>query len=379
MITEHNRVPWLDFCRALAICLVLYGHSEPLLLPYLPWLDCLNIGGFLGVELFFVLSGFLIGAILIKANSNSNSSFGWIPTFWGRRWLRTLPNYYFFLAINIALLIYGIRPASIDSYTPYFFFLQNLAWIHPPFFGEAWSLAVEEIFYLFTPIAIGFISFSTKSKKLGLLLTIGLFFTASVVAKFISVELYNPTFDNGVRKIVLLRLDALMIGVFLAWITSSIETPESNKAIRKMSIFLLPLFFTQPIFSSLSDTSFDQSYFTRTWLFPITSIGCAGLILTGIYSIQLPKWLTWLSSKIARLSYSVYLVNLPVLAAINHIFGAGQLSGYVKWLMYISLTFLFSSITYRLIERPFLRYRDRVIPSGSLKISDLGVCCLNNE
>lgn len=373
-MAEQNRVPWLDFCRALAICLVLFGHSKDLLLPYLPWLKYFKVGGFLGVELFFVLSGFLIGAILIKANNKSHSPFGWIPTFWGRRWLRTLPNYYFFLALNIALLIYGIRPASVDSYLLYFLFLQNLAWIHPSFFGEAWSLAVEEIFYLCMPIAIGLISFLTKSRKLGLLLTIGLIFIASVVAKLIYVEIYNPTFDDGVRKIVLLRLDALMVGVFLAWATSSVKTPTSNKIIRETGIFLLfPLFFVQPIFSSLTDISYDQSYFTRTWLFPITSIGCAGMILVGIYSIHLPKWLAWLSSVIAKLSYSAYLVNSPVRAAIDHIAVTSQLSGYIRWLIFIGLTFLFSWITYRIVERPFLLYRDRGIPSGSLKISDLGM------
>ena len=370
---EHNRVPWLDFCRALAICLVLFGHGRGLLLPNLPWLAHIKLGGFLGVELFFVLSGFLVGGILIKANSNSISSFGWIPTFWGRRWLRTLPNYYFFLFVNIVLLIYGIRPESVDSYWPYFFFLQNLAWPHPLFFGEAWSLAVEEMFYFLTPIAIGVICLLTRSKESGLLLTIGLIFTASVIAKFVYVEIYNPAYDSGIRKIVLLRLDSLMIGVFLAWITSSIKASGSKKTIRKMGIFLLPLILCHPVFFSLADDSFDQSYFARTWLFLTTSIGCAGLILAGLYSVHLPKCLTWVSSRIAKLSYSAYLVHSPVLATINILLGADQLSGYIKWLMYISLTFLFSSITYRLIERPFLYYRDRVIPSGSLRVSDLGV------
>jgi peptidoglycan/LPS O-acetylase OafA/YrhL len=269
----------------------------------------------------------------------------------------------------MALLIYGIRPESADSYVPYLFFIQNLAWTHPPFFGEAWSLAVEEAFYLLVPITLSTISFLSRSKKIGLILTTGLFFTTSLVIKLIYVEIYNPTFDDGVRKIVVLRLDALMIGVFLAWIASSVK----NKTISNLGIFLLPLFFVQPIFYLITETSFDHSHFARTWLFPITSLGCAGLIMVGIYSIQPPKLIIALNSRIARLSYSAYLVNLPVLAVIEYIFKDGQMAGYLKWIIYICSTFFLSAITYRVIEVPFLRYRDRVISSGSLKIGALGV------
>ena len=80
---------WLDICRASAILLVLLSHGRRLLFPVFPDAQLFKFGGFLGVEIFFVLSGFLIGSIIIEKSSKSDSRWRWIPKFWGRRFLRT--------------------------------------------------------------------------------------------------------------------------------------------------------------------------------------------------------------------------------------------------------------------------------------------------
>jgi len=108
---ELQRNRWLDVCRALAITLVVFSHGRRLLTPFVPSLDVLKFGGFLGVELFFVLSGFLIGRILLS-HLQRESTFSWVPKFWVRRWARTLPAYWFYIALNLTLLAIGWRAAD---------------------------------------------------------------------------------------------------------------------------------------------------------------------------------------------------------------------------------------------------------------------------
>lgn len=133
MNTKLNH--WLDFCRALAISLVLLSHGRTFLVPLMPETNIFKFGGFLGVELFFVLSGFLIGRILIEKINNQESHREWIPSFWLRRWLRTYPSYILFLFINI-ILIFSIRPDIFPSVLRYLTFSQSLLSPHPSFLGR---------------------------------------------------------------------------------------------------------------------------------------------------------------------------------------------------------------------------------------------------
>ena len=149
VMTVMRRNDWLDLCRALAILLVMLSHGRVFLRSAMPWAEYFRFGGFLGVELFFVLSGFLIGGILIRLSRQGGTH--WLGGFYARRWFRTLPNYYLFVLINILLVWWGTRPGELDEVWKYLVFIQNLFGPHPLFFPEAWSLAVEEVFYLFIP------------------------------------------------------------------------------------------------------------------------------------------------------------------------------------------------------------------------------------
>ena len=114
----------------------------------------INFFIFDGVSIFFVLSGFLIGGILIKLLKENILNSKLIITFWVRRWFRTLPNYFLILIILILLDSIYNENFSFYSYKRYFLFSQNLFSKHPGFFPEAWSLSVEEWFYLLIPIII---------------------------------------------------------------------------------------------------------------------------------------------------------------------------------------------------------------------------------
>lgn len=120
-----NRIYGLDVFRTIAILLVVYVHGKLVAkdlfagLPSLPIMD--------GVELFFVLSGFLIGGILIKTIERENGmDLPALGHFWKRRWFRTLPNYYLILMVNYLLVRYDFIGGNIENFSfKFLFFLQN--------------------------------------------------------------------------------------------------------------------------------------------------------------------------------------------------------------------------------------------------------------
>ncbi len=150
MYIKTDRVYGLDVFRSFAILFVLIGHS----------LEHSRISsqiqtfghlGILGVELFFVLSGFLIGSMIMRLIDNRRfHSLVDISIFWKRRWLRTLPLYFVALLAFLRFDYHGRH--ELLEYPAYFVFMQNFAYRMPDFFELSWSLAIEEHFYLLFPI-----------------------------------------------------------------------------------------------------------------------------------------------------------------------------------------------------------------------------------
>jgi peptidoglycan/LPS O-acetylase OafA/YrhL len=356
----NRRNQWLDVVRALAICLVLLSHGRVFLLPLWDGFNVLKFGGFLGVELFFVLSGYLIGGIILDAIDAAKSPFTWIWEFWFRRFLRTIPNYVLFLAINLVLIESGIRLADSPDIIRYASFTQNLAWQHPPFFPEAWSLATEEIFYFVTPllIALVLLTGSTNKKAIGIVAI--LVFLFSFLMRALAVILENPTWDEGMRKITLFRLDALMMGVFLVmWGRSSL----SMYLTRRVSIALCLLLIPSLYFAVQPNSYLDQSQFARILLFPMASLGCAGLITVGLV-VTVNGIARQTFEALARWSYAIYLVHLPVLSMLLFALPPDAVAGVVlglAWISFIGITLVISSLFYRYYESFFLRLRERFV------------------
>ena len=354
-----NRVPWLDVCRALAICLVLLSHGRWFLIPVAPWTQAFKFGGFLGVELFFVLSGFLIGSIMISKVESAETTFGWVLNFWTRRWFRTVPNYVLFVVINI-LLIFSIRPDVMPNLFLYLTFSQNLAWQHPSFFPEAWSLAVEEMFYLITPLVVGGFLLVLKKPRLAILNTALAILFFSVGARGYVVLSGDPTFDDGVRKISLLRLDALMVGVLVAWGYAYLW--HWKRIFQKFALLLIPFFLVAIYVAAQPDSYLNQSVFFRVFLFNFASLGCAGVIVLGM-NIKIPSPVDAVVSRIAKWSFSAYLTNLPVLLSIKYFLSVQSLSVMscvLLWMLYVIVTFFAAFLIYELYERKFLALRERI-------------------
>lgn len=127
---DSTRNPRLDVCRSSAILLVVLGRGIEYLEPLFPnTVQLFKFTGFIGVELFFVLSGFLIGQMLMRYADEDLPK--WLQTFYMRRMIRTLPNYGLFLVVNVTLAYMMIRPSGLSELWKYGLFVQNAMTPHP--------------------------------------------------------------------------------------------------------------------------------------------------------------------------------------------------------------------------------------------------------
>jgi len=352
--TKENH--WLDICRASAILLVLLSHGRRLLFPIFPDAQLFKFGGFLGVEIFFVLSGFLIGSVLIEKSTKCESRWRWIPRFWGRRFLRTYPNYLLFLFLNL-LVIDTWRPDSMPELCHYMTFTQSLWSAHPGFFGEAWSLVIEEVFYFVIPLIM--LLTWRKSAIQALLVTLFIMLTSSLAMRIMVVYAEPDLTFNEIRSTALLRLDSIMIGVLTAYVYyhGGIWRIRLLKVAPWLASLLLPVI----LISMQPDAVMDESIILKIFLFPVANIAAAGFLVAGI-NCKINSYIYGMIRPVARWSYSAYLVNLLVLSAMIFYLPPVTVSmSVLYWLVFIGTTLGLSALTYTFFERNILLWRDHWI------------------
>lgn len=357
---KQNRSPlpgsrdgWLDLLRALAVSLVLASHGS--------WFFeqpeesvFANVTATLGVEIFFVLSGFLVGGILFEQVSSGASWQSLLPTFWARRWIRTLPSYYLFLGLNI--LIY--QNSGLPPLAPYFAFLQNFAHPIPAFFPESWSLAIEELFYLFFPLIV--MAFSkVQGRSTRTFIAAGAFvFLMSLALRIGAVILFEPTMEAGIRKVAIFRLDAIMTGVF-AYIAVRWTRPSHRPALLLAGLVILAVSI---VILAQPQAELDHSFFARTSLFNLLQLSVALLIVAGVGRIQLPYGTVAGVTALSKWSYSLYLINLPVIIVIHSFWRLephASLATFISAVLYASICLILAAGLYHYFERPILGWRDR--------------------
>src|SRR5690606_11781725 len=179
--------------------------------------DLLRLMGVMGVEIFFVLSGFLIGRILFRIFTKTEFKPKDLNYFLIRRWFRTLPNYYLALLINIAIAAYFGREHP-ESLWKYFFFLQNTIDGMDLFFTESWSLPIEEFAYIICPflfyVAL-FFNWKMAKEKVFLcitLLIIGFFIMTKIIYNHNTMVSDMNYWNVNLKAVVLYRIDAIYYG-----------------------------------------------------------------------------------------------------------------------------------------------------------------------
>lgn len=359
----NQRVFGLDLMRAFAIIFVVIGHGNMLqhVDTAFPWIKFIN-----GVELFFVLSGFLIGGILIKTFQNAETfSLKLVWQFWIRRWFRTLPNYYLILLINILIVYLGLTGANYDYFNwKFFFFLQNFSSHFVNFFWESWSLTIEEWFYLLFPILLFVIYYILSAfkiaRKLIFLIAIAVFFLVPFLFRFhIAAEMQVDSFWLYVKiyKVVIFRIDSIAWGLLAAVI--KFYYPKLWYSSRNWTFIVGIIVSYAILYSNFGE---PNDFFTKVYKIYFTSIGCF-LLLPKFDSIKTaPRVISNVVTHISIISYSMYLINLSIISDLltKNIPPKTDEQAWFLYGIYWILVLLFSTLLYKYFEKPMLDLRDKI-------------------
>ena len=340
MTAQRNQS--LDVLRAIAVLLVLGVHVPH----YRIWAHI----GWAGVDLFFVLSGFLISGLLFR-DYQEHGSIDW-KRFLIRRGFKIYPSYYIFLAIagvvlasvahrdNARIMLLG-NAVFVGNY------FQHIVLNGP--FGHLWSIAVEEHFYVFLPALL--ISLSRLRRRNPFAVIPWLFVALACVCLALRVFELNP------REWIFqthLRMDSLFAGVTLGYVyhfrRDWFAKLSSHWTLAAAAALCLPTLIATP-----------NSYFVRTVGLTTICLGFALLVAWSVDRIPRSKIGRGVAKSLAAIgfySYSIYLWHSPVALT----FAEVKDSAFSFWL-YISLSLALGILMAKLIELPALALRERLFPA----------------
>ena len=363
---ERGRLLSLDVLRAVAILLVL-GHHFPV--PHLqeaPLLDGIgqgwHLGGWIGVDLFFVLSGFLVSGLLFGEHRRHGViRYG---RFLARRGFKIYPAFYALIAATVVLRLATEGEIWWRALFDESLFIQNYGprlWVH------TWSLAVEEHFYLLLPGALFLVLRSAGGRPdpfARLLPALGILAVA-VLALRVGTAWRTP-FDPDTHLFPThLRVDSLTFGVVLAYAYNYHHERFLSFGRRHFVALLLGgVALLAPAFV------FDVIDTPYLFTFGLTELYLgSGMLLVALVARPLPRSrVTSAMGYCGMYSYSIYLWHMPVRELVDRVL-VKRLPGWAPeataFLLFVLLSVGQGILAARLIEYPVLRLRDRWMPSAS--------------
>ncbi len=347
MLPTHMKQ--LDGLRGVAIIFVLLVHffNVGFLYPYLYF-------GWAGVDLFFVLSGFLITGILLDTKHKK----GYYRVFILRRALRILPLYYAVL-IGIAILSLHINSLNWFKQYQYFYWFHasNYLILQKGFFqplGHFWSLAIEEQFYLFWPLIVAVFNRKWLVFVSLLLLLLGIYLRATVDNIYL------------IYGLPLAHLDGLLVGGIMAVLIREYKDILFKHIELILTCSAVLFFIYTTGYLTINGGYTEQGPFIKLpFTFTLLSLLFGGLL---IYSLKNQRIGNFFSNRVllffGKYSYAMYVLH-PILYHFSNWAGGNRLSGNQKLLLYTGLfllTILISYASYHLLEKHFLRIKDKISP-----------------
>jgi len=365
---KSDRLHGLDHLRAIAIILVMifhFGKGVP------SWLEPVKQIGWTGVDLFFVLSGYLIGYQLLKEISNTNTiSF---KRFYIKRFFRIIPAY-----VAVLILYYSLPNLREGSGLPplwkFLMFTQNfgLDAQSQNSFSHAWSLCIEEQFYLLLPITI-FIIFYFKLRKGTIYLIASLIILGVVFRMYNWNEYVQPFIESGNKKQMVFgfiekiyypsynRMDGLTIGVGIAAIFSF--KPKLRDFLTKHGNIVLVVGLGFFIFAYQVSMNFI-SYKTAIYGFPLFSVAYGLIVIAAISpSSILYRFKSKTTFIIATLSYGIYLSHKQLFHLTKIGIEKAGIDNIEIWIFWIcaGIALVGGLILHLIIEKPFLELRRKIL------------------
>ena len=378
----HTRVLGLDILRSVAIILVVVCHI------------CLcffcsasnsegrtafaYVLGYYGVELFFVLSGYLIGRMLCRTFIE-NPTIAGACNFYKRRFLRILPAYYAILCI---LILFHFENGNSVKFWQYFIMLQNFDHAAEFFFPVSWSLAIESFSYIAAPVVLGY--FPRLFKKQGfsaewsIIYSIIFFCFFVLMGRIVNFYVNVPEWDANIRKQVPMRLDAIFWGVLVCLIERFFNRlynwlMQKWVAVLFGVVNLLSAYILyDTMISNDSPTGPSYSLFYCTFNFSLTGILLSGLLpfFSQDKNFSKKAQKNCILSKIfistSRLSYSIYLVHFTVFQIVSQNFLVDGMNFFIRVVVNmvgLILAICVSCLLYYFVERPFLILQKKLFDS----------------
>lgn len=343
----------LDVLRALAILPVLLFHAPEKVFFALPEaLQHATRFGWMGVDLFFVLSGYLIGRQVFSARAEAPLGTQ-LRTFWVKRWTRTLPLYFVVLGTYAFIKPWMFGAPFVGGGWHYALFLQNYGPLRD--FVQSWSLCVEEHFYLVLPL-LAFGLHGRRWPAWAWLVPAGLSLLGrALVSRTIPMETPVLEVVPFLQWPTHLHLDGLGVGVFLArtapgWRGWQVRWKVAS-AVAGLGVLAVTLALCGPTLLGHA----------RLWVFTGLSAGF-GLLLVGMESVRLPPRVRRAVYAVAVTSYGAYLWHALVVRVIERS-GFTLGSWVLDLLAYIGTVLGVSALTYAAVEKPGLRLRRWLIGS----------------
>jgi peptidoglycan/LPS O-acetylase OafA/YrhL len=355
---SNEYVPELDGLRGFAILFVMIHRMYPRA-QATPWpIEA----GWVGVDLFFVISGFLIAGILLDTRGDP----GYFRNFYARRVLRIFPLFYLLVGgMLLAFPLAGHREFLHQAGSPLWYLLQlgnipeSLLGRDPPYWlAPVWSLAIEEQFYLTFPLVVRF----TDPRRLGRRLVIVAL--VALAARIVTTAVV-PDRERIQYLFTLCRLDTIAIGCLLAVMVRSARYQAWRAALPRVLVPVLAVAAAIGFATQLDRTT----WFGRTFGYDVVAIGFAALVLlvlerrdraaTAILRLTPLRYM-------GKLCFGLYLLHRPADTIVTALVSrAGLDDASLGWLpVKIAVAVGLATVSWRLLEQPFLRQKRRFVSNA---------------
>lgn len=343
-IVDAGRLAGLDLLRVVAGGALMVCHAGFWLAPF-GWPDALwFMFGHVGVEAFLVTTTFLAARLLLRTPSGSGRAI-----LHGA--LRLWPLYAVLLGINA--LLGPVGTTSPPSLLAYAALVQNLVTPHPPFFGEAWIVAAAMLLVVSVPLLCALLRPLAFVTGLAVLV-VGI--VAGWGVRALAVAALDPAFDEGVRKVLAMRLDLPFYGVFLAWF--ALHRPDAF-ARRRRTLALLGAIVLAGVAAAHFVLPLDRSFAARVALPGLCDIGWC-LLVPWATKCDLAAWLRRPLAAGADAAYAgllthMTLLRIAILAGVSAA-ATSRADGLVRMAIYIAAATILALVVSRCVDRPWRRW-----------------------
>ena len=356
--TDRARQPGLDLLRALAIIVVVVYHAGVM---GFPLAGDVHRFGWIGVDLFFVLSGYLIGGQLLAPLARQQPID--LGRFFARRALRILPAYFVILAIYVLLPAWREYPEMFPLWK-FILSVQNIGLRGGTAFSHAWSLAIEDQFYLLLPFVLLTL---IRSRRAAIIVPCAIVLAGLLLRWFLAVHNLTETgvwwraFQTWIYYCTWTRLDPLLFGVALAAIEKF--RPQWWQRLMNLAPWLWLPGLALIVSAFWIETPGVITVTTSIWQFPLIALGMAALLICAV-SPRLPLRRVAIpgAAFIASIAYSAYLLQKLVIHFVADWCTAHNIAPTsIAALIGVQLcVYAVAIILFLGVERPFLQLRHRI-------------------